>query len=96
MTINVAGVLYGPCHGIVQTALANKKWLYTRDLASHTSLPTHILETALAQMISAHLVEYDAYLQRFKLKHISNHTIRNRLGSLLDQKHGAHEFSQSV
>lgn len=96
MTPNVAGALYGPCHGIVQTALANKKWLYTRDLANHTSLPPHIVETALAQMISAHLVEYDAYLQRFKLKHIPDRTIKTRLGRVLDQKHSAHEFTQPV
>lgn len=97
MTLNIAGVLYGPCHGIVQNALANKKWLYTRDLANHTSLPPHIVETALAQMISARLVEYDAYLQRFKLKHVSDRVIKARLGGvLLRQTLTAHELAQSV
>ena len=93
MTLNIAGALYGPCHGIVQTALTNKKWLYTRDLASHTSLPPHIVETALAQMISAHLVEYDAYLQRFKLKHISDRVIKLKLGKVLQETRSAHELA---
>ena len=86
MPFNLAGALYGPCHGIVENALANRKWLYTRELTSYTSLPAHIVETALAQMISAHLVEYDDYLQRFKLKQIPETVAKKRLGTLIESQ----------
>ena len=69
--MNVAGSLYGPCHGILHTALLNKRWLYSRDLAHSTCLPSHVVESALAQMVQANLVEYDSTLKRYKLKHIS-------------------------
>ena len=83
MPLNLSGVLYGPCHGIVENALANRKWLYTRDLTSHTSLPAHIVETALAQLICLRLVEYDESLKRFKLKQIPEHAARKRLAKVL-------------
>ena len=83
MPLNVSGVLYGPCHGIVENALANRKWLYTRDLTNHTSLPSHIVEIALAQLISLRLVEYDDSLQRFKLKQIPERIARKRLEKVL-------------
>ena len=66
--INFAAIVFGPCHGILYTALLNKKWLYTRDLALQTSLPLHVVGAALAQMHAAGLVDYDPQLIRFKIK----------------------------
>lgn len=58
---------FGPCHGIICFALLNKSWLYTRDLILTTSLPPHILESTLAQMIEIGIVDHDPLLERFKL-----------------------------
>lgn len=80
--MNVAGNLYGPCHGILYTALLNKKWAYTRDLAQTTNLPLHIVETALAQMVQAKLVEHDRVLKRYKIKVQSSKAL-NALQSLV-------------
>lgn len=66
--MNISGRLCGPCHGILHTALLNKKWLYTREVAHITCLPLNVVEAALAQMIQAKLVEYDSTLIRHKLK----------------------------
>lgn len=66
--INCAAIVFGPCHGILYTALLNKKWLYTRDLALQTSLPLHVVGAALAQMHAANLVDYDPQLIRFRIK----------------------------
>lgn len=74
--MNVSGRLYGPCHGILHTALLNRKWQYTREVALITCLPQHIVEAALAQMIEAKLVEYDSTLKRYKLKHQSERALR--------------------
>ena len=69
--MNVAGNLYGPCHGILYSALLNKKWAYTRDVATHTNLPLQVVETALAQMVESKLVEHDSVLKRYRLKQLS-------------------------
>lgn len=67
--MNFPGLLiFSPCHDIIRSALLNKKWAYTRDLATITNLPKHVVQIALAQMINADLVEHDPVLNRFKLK----------------------------
>ena len=65
--INCTTIVFGPCHGILFTALLNKKWLYTRDLALQTSLPLHVVGAALAQMHEAKLIDYDPILIRFRI-----------------------------
>ena len=74
--MNVSGSLYGPCHGILHTALLNKRWHYIREVAHVTCLPQHVVEAALAQMIEAKLVQYDSTLKRYKLKTQSERALR--------------------
>lgn len=75
-----AAALFGPCHGLVQHALATGSWLYVRDICSNTRLPRNTVECVLVQLVESGLVIKDATLNRYSLARISTKEIYRRLG----------------